>query len=158
MYLDVTPLESFLCSGWWCVVVFVFSGNWQLHDWVQMCDQWPEESSEDHSSPGELPLQVDHTSWTCDQGKQHDVCIEFISILRRLCFSYRKCMEEFVKGSHGNMCLVIKANLMCEQQLRYVTCWESSHHDTEQLQSSSSLPEKCLDSLFLPCHTKLVLP
>ena len=36
-----------------------------------------------------------------------------------VCFSYKKCVEEFVKGDHSNVHSVIKAQLVCEQQLRY---------------------------------------
>uniref|UniRef100_A0A668VSG5 Uncharacterized protein n=1 Tax=Oreochromis aureus TaxID=47969 RepID=A0A668VSG5_OREAU len=35
-----------------------------------------------------------------------------------VCFSYVKCVEEFVKGNHGNVRSVVKAQLVCEQQLR----------------------------------------
>uniref|UniRef100_A0A672ZU13 Uncharacterized protein n=1 Tax=Sphaeramia orbicularis TaxID=375764 RepID=A0A672ZU13_9TELE len=36
-----------------------------------------------------------------------------------ICFSYRKAVEDFVKGDHGNVSSVIKAQLVCEEQLRY---------------------------------------
>ncbi|XP_074541333.1 tumor necrosis factor alpha-induced protein 2a isoform X2 [Halichoeres trimaculatus] len=36
--------------------------------------------------------------------------------------SYKKCLEEFLKGNHGNIRLVLKAQLVCEQQFRdYIT-------------------------------------
>lgn len=44
----------------------------------------------------------------------------YIHILKyRVCFSYKKRVEEFVKGNHSNVLPVIKAHLVCEEQLRY---------------------------------------
>lgn len=41
--------------------------------------------------------------------------------MRDLCLvlSYRKFVEEMVKGNHGNLRKVLKAHLVCERQLRY---------------------------------------
>ncbi|XP_040919869.1 tumor necrosis factor alpha-induced protein 2a isoform X2 [Toxotes jaculatrix] len=52
--------------------------------------------------------------------------------------SYKKSVEEFMKGNHSNICSVVKAHLVCEEQLRdYIT--------------TGSLPEqqrrRCLDTL-----------
>lgn len=32
--------------------------------------------------------------------------------------SYKKSLEDFVKGNHGNVHSVIKAHLVCEEQFR----------------------------------------
>ncbi|XP_022068118.1 tumor necrosis factor alpha-induced protein 2a isoform X2 [Acanthochromis polyacanthus] len=54
--------------------------------------------------------------------------------------SYKKCVEEFVKGNHSNVRPVIKAQLVCEQQLRdYIT------GQTERLSEEQRC--RCLGSL-----------
>ncbi|XP_039873216.1 tumor necrosis factor alpha-induced protein 2-like isoform X2 [Simochromis diagramma] len=52
--------------------------------------------------------------------------------LENFMYSYVKCVEEFVKGNHGNVRSVIKAQLVCEQQLRdYITA-ETGNLSQEQ--------------------------
>ncbi|XP_026050386.1 tumor necrosis factor alpha-induced protein 2-like isoform X1 [Astatotilapia calliptera] len=52
--------------------------------------------------------------------------------LENFMYSYAKCVEEFVKGNHGNVRSVIKAQLVCEQQLRdYITA-ETGNLSQEQ--------------------------
>ncbi|KAM6992352.1 tumor necrosis factor alpha-induced protein 2a [Tautogolabrus adspersus] len=54
--------------------------------------------------------------------------------------SYKKCVEEFVKGNHRNMRSVIKAQLVCELQFRdYITGLTGSVSDQQR--------QSCLDSL-----------
>ncbi|XP_070782378.1 tumor necrosis factor alpha-induced protein 2a [Enoplosus armatus] len=54
--------------------------------------------------------------------------------------SYKKCVEEFVKGNHSNVRSVIKAHLVCEQQFRdYIT------GQTESLLEQQR--HRCLDTL-----------
>lgn len=54
--------------------------------------------------------------------------------------SYRKCVEEFVKGNHGDVRSVIKAQLVCEQQFRdYITGLTGSVSEQQR--------RRCLDSL-----------
>ncbi|XP_039980472.1 tumor necrosis factor alpha-induced protein 2-like isoform X2 [Xiphias gladius] len=71
-----------------------------------------------------------------DQNKTQRITTHLESFLS----SYKKSVEEFVKGSHSNVGSVIKAHLVCEEQFRdYVTS------------STGSLSEKqrrcCLDTL-----------
>ncbi|XP_063736997.1 tumor necrosis factor alpha-induced protein 2-like [Eleginops maclovinus] len=54
--------------------------------------------------------------------------------------SYRKCVESFVKGKHRNALTVIKAQLVCEQQLRdYITGQTGSLSEQQR--------RRCLDTL-----------
>ncbi|XP_069028774.1 tumor necrosis factor alpha-induced protein 2a isoform X2 [Embiotoca jacksoni] len=54
--------------------------------------------------------------------------------------SYTKCVEEFVKGSHSNVGSVVKAQLVCEQQLRdYITGQTGSLSEEQR--------HRCLDTL-----------
>ncbi|XP_054451944.1 tumor necrosis factor alpha-induced protein 2-like, partial [Anoplopoma fimbria] len=54
--------------------------------------------------------------------------------------SYKTCVEEFVKGNHGNAGSMIKAQLVCEQQLRdYITSQTGSLSEPQR--------QSCLDSL-----------
>ncbi|XP_008297125.1 tumor necrosis factor alpha-induced protein 2a isoform X1 [Stegastes partitus] len=54
--------------------------------------------------------------------------------------SYKKCVEEFVKGNHSNVRSVIKAQLVCEQQLRdYITRQTGSLSEEQR--------RRCLDTL-----------
>ncbi|XP_059195858.1 tumor necrosis factor alpha-induced protein 2-like [Centropristis striata] len=59
-----------------------------------------------------------------DQSKGHNrVTAHLDSFLSR----YEKCVEEFMKGNHSNARSVIKAQLVCEQQLRdYITAQTGS--------------------------------
>ncbi|XP_018542305.1 tumor necrosis factor alpha-induced protein 2a isoform X2 [Lates calcarifer] len=71
-----------------------------------------------------------------DQSKAQRITAHLESFL----CSYKKSMEEFVKGNHSNVCSVIKAHLVCEEQLRdYITGATAS---LSQLQS-----RRCLDTL-----------
>uniref|UniRef100_A0A1A7YFR2 Tumor necrosis factor, alpha-induced protein 2a n=1 Tax=Iconisemion striatum TaxID=60296 RepID=A0A1A7YFR2_9TELE len=54
--------------------------------------------------------------------------------------SYKKCLEDFMKGNHSNTHSVVKAQLVCEQQLS-----EYLSRQTEGL--SEELRRRCLDSL-----------
>ncbi|KAM9339300.1 tumor necrosis factor alpha-induced protein 2-like [Symphorus nematophorus] len=54
--------------------------------------------------------------------------------------SYKKCVEEFVKGNHGNVRSVVKAQLACEQQFRdYITGQTGSLSEEQR--------HRCLDTL-----------
>ncbi|CAJ1077832.1 tumor necrosis factor alpha-induced protein 2-like [Xyrichtys novacula] len=71
-----------------------------------------------------------------DQIKAHRLTAQLESFL----YSYKRCLEEFMKGNHRNIRSVVKAQLVCEQQLRgYITG------------QTGSLSEKqrccCLDTL-----------
>uniref|UniRef100_A0A665X8E3 Tumor necrosis factor, alpha-induced protein 2b n=1 Tax=Echeneis naucrates TaxID=173247 RepID=A0A665X8E3_ECHNA len=57
-----------------------------------------------------------------------------------VCSSYRKSLEELLRGNHGNIASVIKAHLVCEEQFRdYITgqtgnlSEQQSHHCLETL-------------------------
>ncbi|XP_017282900.1 tumor necrosis factor alpha-induced protein 2a [Kryptolebias marmoratus] len=71
-----------------------------------------------------------------DQNKAQRLLVQLENFL----CSYKKCLEDFVKGALGNVHAVIKAQLVCEQQLRdYIT------HQTGSL--SEEQRRRCLDSL-----------
>ncbi len=97
----------------------------QLPNWVEVCDQRPDESSEDHSSPGEFPQQVDTLTGPMNFNETcwcRCLCIiNYLDYKKKysVCFSYKTCVEEFVKRNHSNVDSVIKAHLFCEQQFRY---------------------------------------
>uniref|UniRef100_A0A3B4YSW7 Tumor necrosis factor alpha-induced protein 2-like n=1 Tax=Seriola lalandi dorsalis TaxID=1841481 RepID=A0A3B4YSW7_SERLL len=61
------------------------------------------------------------TEFTCvirDQSKTQRITAHLENFLS----SYKKSMEEFVRGNHGNAHCVIKAHLVCEEQFRdYIT-------------------------------------
>uniref|UniRef100_A0A3B4UVR1 Tumor necrosis factor alpha-induced protein 2-like n=1 Tax=Seriola dumerili TaxID=41447 RepID=A0A3B4UVR1_SERDU len=61
------------------------------------------------------------TEFTCvirDQSKTQRITAHLENFL----ISYKKSMEEFVRGNHGNAHSVIKAHLVCEEQFRdYIT-------------------------------------
>ncbi|XP_041660871.1 tumor necrosis factor alpha-induced protein 2-like [Cheilinus undulatus] len=60
--------------------------------------------------------------------------------LESFLISYKKCVEEFLKGNHGNIRPVIKAQLVCEQQFRnYITGLTGSLSDQQR--------QSCLDTL-----------
>ncbi|XP_059210380.1 tumor necrosis factor alpha-induced protein 2-like [Centropristis striata] len=72
-----------------------------------------------------------------DQSKGHNrVTAHLDSFLS----SYEKCVEEFMKGNHGNARSVIKAQLVCEQQLRdYITAQTGSLSEPQR--------QRCVDAL-----------
>ncbi|KAM9354205.1 tumor necrosis factor alpha-induced protein 2a isoform 2-T2 [Pholidichthys leucotaenia] len=79
------------------------------------------------------------TEFSCtikDQRKCQRITAHLESFLCR----YRKCVEDFVKGNHSNLSSLIKAQLVCEEQLRdYITAQSGSLNEEQR--------RRCLDSL-----------
>ncbi|XP_074472075.1 tumor necrosis factor alpha-induced protein 2-like isoform X2 [Sebastes fasciatus] len=79
------------------------------------------------------------TEFSCaitDQGKAHRITAHLESFF----CSYKKCLEEFVKGNHNNAGSVIKAHLVCEQQFRdYITSETGSLSEQQR--------RRCLETL-----------
>ncbi|XP_034005286.1 exocyst complex component 3-like [Trematomus bernacchii] len=73
--------------------------------------------------------------------------------------SYRKCMEAFVKGKHGNGLAVIKAQLVCEQQLRdYITGETGSLSEPQRrgcLDTLAALKDCGYRCLTCPIHLEM---
>lgn len=73
--------------------------------------------------------------------------------------SYVKCVEEFVKGNHSNICSVIKAQLVCEQQLRDYISAETGNLSEEQkcrcLRTLSALRDCGYRRLTCSLHAEL---
>ncbi|XP_061563478.1 tumor necrosis factor alpha-induced protein 2a [Cololabis saira] len=86
-----------------------------------------------------MVMQESRTGFNCaikDQNKAQGLSGHLETFLN----SYRTCVEEFLKGNHGNVYLVMKAQLVCEEQFRdYVSA------QTEFL--SEERRRRCLDSL-----------
>ncbi|XP_037541913.1 tumor necrosis factor alpha-induced protein 2a [Nematolebias whitei] len=71
-----------------------------------------------------------------DQNKAQRLTVQLENFL----CSYKKCLEELVKGNHSNVRSVVKAQLACEQQLSdYITRQTGSLSEEQQ--------RRCLDSL-----------
>ncbi|XP_037607368.1 tumor necrosis factor alpha-induced protein 2-like isoform X3 [Sebastes umbrosus] len=79
------------------------------------------------------------TEFSCaitEQGKAHRITAHLESFF----CSYKKCLEEFVKGNHNNAGSVIKAHLVCEQQFRvYITSETGSLSEQQR--------RRCLETL-----------
>ncbi|XP_013887374.1 tumor necrosis factor alpha-induced protein 2 isoform X2 [Austrofundulus limnaeus] len=71
-----------------------------------------------------------------DQSKAQRLLVQLENFLS----SYRKCLEEFVKGNHSNVLSVIKAQLVCEQQL-------SDYISRQTGSLSEAQRQRCLDAL-----------
>ncbi|KAI3364697.1 hypothetical protein L3Q82_011477, partial [Scortum barcoo] len=73
--------------------------------------------------------------------------------------NYKKCVEHFVKGSHGNVHSVVKAHLVCEQQLRdYITGQTGSLSEQQRrrcLDTLSALKDCGYRCFTWPIHTQL---
>ncbi|XP_042370775.1 exocyst complex component 3-like protein 2, partial [Plectropomus leopardus] len=73
--------------------------------------------------------------------------------------SYHKCVEEFMKGTHSNICSVVKAHLVCEQQFRdYITDQTGSLSEQQRrrcLDALSALKDCGYRCLTCPIHTQL---
>ncbi|KAK1874784.1 Tumor necrosis factor alpha-induced protein 2 [Dissostichus eleginoides] len=73
--------------------------------------------------------------------------------------SYRKCVEAFVKGKHGNGLAVIKAQLVCEQQLRdYITGETGSLSEPQRrgcLDTLAALKDCGYRCLTCPIHLEM---
>ncbi|XP_044024199.1 tumor necrosis factor alpha-induced protein 2a isoform X2 [Siniperca chuatsi] len=79
------------------------------------------------------------TEFSCairDKSKAHRITAHLESFLT----SYKKCVEEFVKGNNSNVRSVIKAHLVCEEQFRdYITGQTGSLSEEQR--------SRCLDTL-----------
>ncbi|XP_070843061.1 tumor necrosis factor alpha-induced protein 2-like [Chaetodon trifascialis] len=71
-----------------------------------------------------------------DQTKAQRITAHLESFLS----SYKKCVEEFVKGNHSNVRPVIKAHLVCQQQLRDYIIGQTGSLSEQQR-------HRCLDTL-----------
>ncbi|KAM8725300.1 tumor necrosis factor alpha-induced protein 2-like isoform 2-T2 [Acanthopagrus schlegelii] len=73
--------------------------------------------------------------------------------------SYKKSVEEFVKGNHRNVCSVIKAQLVCELQFRdYITTMTGSLSEEQRcrcVNTLSALKDCGYRCLTAPIHTQL---
>ncbi|XP_078029734.1 tumor necrosis factor alpha-induced protein 2a isoform X2 [Epinephelus lanceolatus] len=74
-------------------------------------------------------------------------------------FLSRKCVEEFVKGAHGNVRSVVKAHLVCEQQFRdYITGQTGSLSEEQRhrcLDTLSALKDCGYRCITCPIHTQM---
>ncbi|KAM7396056.1 hypothetical protein PAMA_007367 [Pampus argenteus] len=88
-----------------------------------------------------------------DQSKTERI----IAHLENFLNSYKKCMEEFVKGKHGNVRSVMKAHLVCEEQLReYITgTVVSDQQKCCCLDTLSALKDCGYRCLICPSHLKV---
>ncbi|XP_035534138.1 tumor necrosis factor alpha-induced protein 2-like [Morone saxatilis] len=98
------------------------------------------------------------TEFSCvigDQRKAERITAHLESFL----CSYKKSLEDFVKGNHGNIRSVVKAHLVCEQQLRdYITAQTGSlteqqrHHCLDALTDLRDCGYRCFTC---PIHSQL---
>ncbi|XP_049913935.1 tumor necrosis factor alpha-induced protein 2a [Epinephelus moara] len=90
-----------------------------------------------------------------DQRKAQRITAHLESFLS----SYRKCVEEFVKGAHSNVCSVVKAHLVCEQQFRdYITGQTGSLSEEQRrrcLDTLSALKDCGYRCITCPIHTQM---
>nr|XP_033505100.1 tumor necrosis factor alpha-induced protein 2a [Epinephelus lanceolatus] len=90
-----------------------------------------------------------------DQRKAQRITAHLESFLS----SYRKCVEEFVKGAHGNVRSVVKAHLVCEQQFRdYITGQTGSLSEEQRhrcLDTLSALKDCGYRCITCPIHTQM---
>ncbi|KAL7388006.1 hypothetical protein ABVT39_005235 [Epinephelus coioides] len=90
-----------------------------------------------------------------DQRKAQRITAHLESFLS----SYRKCVEEFVKGAHGNVHSVVKAHLVCEQQFRdYITGQTGSLSEEQRrrcLDTLSALKDCGYRCITCPIHTQM---
>ncbi|XP_019122211.1 tumor necrosis factor alpha-induced protein 2a [Larimichthys crocea] len=71
-----------------------------------------------------------------DQSKAQRITVHLESFLS----SYKKCVEEFVKGDHSNIRLVVKAHLVCEEQFRNYITGQTGSLSEQQIR-------RCLETL-----------
>ncbi|XP_031694611.1 tumor necrosis factor alpha-induced protein 2-like isoform X1 [Anarrhichthys ocellatus] len=90
-----------------------------------------------------------------DQSKAQKITAHLDSFLS----SYKTCVEEFVKGNYVNIGSVIKAHLVCEQQLRdYITSQTGSLSEQQRrrcLDTLSALKDCGYRCLTCPIHIQL---
>ncbi|KAG7233570.1 hypothetical protein INR49_006845 [Caranx melampygus] len=98
------------------------------------------------------------TEFTCvirDQSKSQKIT----AYLENFFSSYKKSVEDFVKGNHGNVHSVIKAHLVCEEQFReYITGSTGSLSEQQRhtcLETLSALKDYGYRYLTCPIHAQL---
>uniref|UniRef100_A0A671U009 Tumor necrosis factor, alpha-induced protein 2b n=1 Tax=Sparus aurata TaxID=8175 RepID=A0A671U009_SPAAU len=101
------------------------------------------------------PLAVDVIQFSCvirDQSKAQRITAHLEIFLS----SYKKSVEEFVKGNHCNVRSVIKAQLVCELQFRYnSTLCTPVHTQRRCVDTLSALKDCGYRCLTAPIHTQL---